>query len=53
MGLQPRRGEETESEKIPLGELKISCLMEEGGGARRGRGGGEGGGRFSNPRKFL
>ena len=24
------RGEETKSEKIPLGELKISCLMEEG-----------------------
>ena len=25
-----RGGEETKSEKIPLGELKISCLIEEG-----------------------
>ena len=38
MGLSKKKpsggGEETKSEKIPLGELKISCLMEEGGGAR-------------------
>ena len=36
-------GESLKSEKIPLGELKISCLTEEGGRSRRDRGGGEGG----------